>query len=105
METVTAFEAVRVLIKDFYQNNNKATTASVFSPQTYFVSTSQTVLYQMKRSPGSIWIVKPPGEMCGNGIRLVMDPKVNKVLNPNFQSKATLKIALSMCPSVHLFGH
>ena len=31
----------------------------------------------MKRSPGSIWIVKPPGEMCGNGIRLVMDPKVS----------------------------
>ena len=29
----------------------------------------------MKRCPGSVWIVKPPGEMCGNGIRLVTDPK------------------------------
>ena len=43
-----------------------------------YVTTSQSVLYQMKRSPGSIWIVKPPGEMCGNGIRLVMDPKESK---------------------------
>ena len=29
----------------------------------------------MKKNPESIWIVKPPGEMCGNGIRLVTDPK------------------------------
>lgn len=28
----------------------------------------------MKRTAGSIWIVKPPGEMCGNGIRLVTEP-------------------------------
>ena len=33
-------------------------------------------LLQMRQHPGSIWIVKPPGEMCGNGIRLVTDPKV-----------------------------
>ena len=30
---------------------------------------------QMKRTAGSIWIVKPPGEMCGNGIRLVTEPE------------------------------
>ena len=29
----------------------------------------------MKRTAGSIWIVKPPGEMCGNGIRLVTEPE------------------------------
>ena len=29
----------------------------------------------MKKCPGSVWIVKPPGEMCGNGIRLVTEPK------------------------------
>ena len=37
------------------------------------------VLPQMKSRPGSIWIVKPPGEMCGNGIRLVTEP--NQVLD------------------------
>ena len=28
----------------------------------------------MRREAGSIWIVKPPGEMCGKGIRLVTEP-------------------------------
>ena len=28
----------------------------------------------MRSQTGSIWIVKPPGEMCGKGIRLVTEP-------------------------------
>lgn len=28
----------------------------------------------MSRRPGELWIVKPPGQLCGQGIRLASEP-------------------------------
>ena len=46
-----------------------------FIPKTYNLpKQEQMLMWKMKKSK-SIWIVKPPTRMCGDGIRLVTEPK------------------------------
>ena len=45
-----------------------------FIPQTFNLPREEQMLMRKMKRKKSIWIVKPPSKMCGDGIRLVTDP-------------------------------
>ena len=46
-----------------------------FIPKTYNLPRQEQMLKWKMKKNKSIWIVKPPSNMCGNGIRLVTEHK------------------------------